>query len=179
MHGVVSLLDTASEQKVKALWQDLELNYGLKGAQITPIPHFSWQIAEDYDWEEARALLDELAADILPFTIRSSGLGLFTGEQPVLYLPLVKERMLLEVHALFWQSFEGIAKAPSFHYHPDAWMPHITLAHGDLGKDVMGNLMEAMAFLPLNWEVTIDTLALLYQNKGEQARLEYQVNLLT
>ena len=175
MHGVVSLFDAVSAQRVEALWRDFERSYGLKDVQTTPTPHFSWQLAKGYEQEGARALLDELADDILPLNVRTSGLGLFTGEQPKLYLPLVKDRMLLEVHALLWQSFEDIAELPHPHYHPDVWTPHISLVHGDLGKDIMARLIEAMAFLPLNWDITVDTFALLRQ-EGEQAKLEYQVS---
>lgn len=177
MHGLVSLLDKGATRKVEALWQKLEQDHGLTGIQVTPIPHFSWQIAAYYDWEQAQALLDELAQDISPFSVRTAGLGLFSGKTPVLYLALIKDRILLEIQALLWQTFVETSRGASPNYHADAWMPHITLAQGDLTPNNVGKVMEAIAFEPFIWTLEISTLALVRQNEGEQARLEYQVNL--
>ena len=51
MHGLVSLLDPEHYQQVENLWNELEEECGLEGIKVTPYPHFSWLIAEDFDWE--------------------------------------------------------------------------------------------------------------------------------
>ena len=35
--------------KVESLWDELETRFGLNGIRVTPYPHFSWNIAEEYD----------------------------------------------------------------------------------------------------------------------------------
>lgn len=177
MHAVSSLLDATSKREVEILWDDLETRFGLKGIRITPIPHFSWQIASHYDWEKARLLLDELAKDILPFTVKITGLGLFTGEQPVVYLPLAKDRLLLEIHELLWQTFDGLGREVSAYYHPHVWMPHITLAHGDVTSEHIGEVMKALAFQAFDWECRIDNLALIKQDASSVGELLYRTGL--
>lgn len=177
MHSLISLLDKKSSCKIEALWQSLEQDHKLTAIQMTPIPHFSWQIAAHYDWERAQLFLDELARDISPFSVRTAGLGLFSGDKPVLYLALIKDRILLEIQALLWQSFAEVARGASPNYHADAWMPHITLAQGDLTPANVGEVVKTLAFEPFIWDVEINTLGLLRQNDGEQARLEYSVHL--
>lgn len=176
MHAVCSLLDAISTNKVEVLWNELEMHFGLKGIRTTPIPHFSWQIASHYHWEKAHALLDELAKDILPFTVRVVGLGIFTGTKPVLYLPLVKDRLLLEIHELLWQTFDGLGTKVSAHYHPDTWMPHITLAHGDVTRDNITEVIKTFAFQTFDWECRIDNLALIQQFTGDVGKLIYRTN---
>ncbi len=176
MHAVSSLLDAASSRKVEMLWKELEVRFGLKGIRVTPIPHFSWQIASHYDWVKAQLLLDELAKDILPFTIKVAGLGLFTGTHPVLYLPLVKDRLVLEIHELLWQTFDGLGQEVSTHYHPDAWLPHITLAHSDITNENISEVTEMLAFRVFNWECSIDNLALIKQSANEVGELLYRTN---
>jgi 2'-5' RNA ligase len=173
MHAVSSLLDAASTNKVGAMWNELDTQFGLKGIRVTPLAHFSWQIASHYDWEKARARLDELAKDILPFTVKVAGLGVFTGEQPVLYLPLSKDRLLLEIHELLWQTFDGLSQGVSPHYHPDRWMPHVTLAHSDVTNKNISEVIKTLAFQTFDWDCQIDNLALIKQFTGEVGELVY------
>jgi hypothetical protein len=48
MHGLVSLLDSNHFGMVEEFWLRLEKECGLSGVKVTPYPHFSWQIAQDY-----------------------------------------------------------------------------------------------------------------------------------
>jgi len=66
MHGLVSLLNAEYSAKVEVLWQELEDDCGLTGIHVTPLAHYSWQIAEDYDWAKLEPLLAKLAAVIKP-----------------------------------------------------------------------------------------------------------------
>ena len=65
MHGLVSLLDSTHYTLVEEIWQELEIECGLKGIYITPMPHFSWQIAEDYDWDALEIALQEIEKVVL------------------------------------------------------------------------------------------------------------------
>jgi 2'-5' RNA ligase len=176
MNAISSLLDTTSTHKVEALWNELDVQFELKGSRIIPISHFCWQMASHYDLEKAQALLDDLAKDILPFTVRAAGLGIFTGTHPVLYLPLAKDRLLLEIHELLWQTFDGLGQELSPCYHPDVWMPHITLTHSDITSEKMGEVIKTLAFQVFDWECQIDNLALIQQSGGEVGKLVYRAN---
>jgi hypothetical protein len=89
VHGLVSLLDDEHSARVEEVWRDLEREFGLTGISITPFPHYSYQVAREYDPVELETRTRQIASDALPFTVRTCGLGVFTGRKPVLYLPVV------------------------------------------------------------------------------------------
>jgi len=157
VHGIVSLLDSEYTAKVEAMWQELEEDCGLTGISITPLPHFSWQIAEDYNWNKIKSLLEQLSAEIKPFSVKTCGLAIFTGDSPVLYIPVVRTRALSDFHQLIWDRITPFSTDPSLLYSPSFWMPHISLAYQDIALENMYCLMEKLAFKTFNWEIPIET----------------------
>jgi 2'-5' RNA ligase len=172
MHGLVSLLDPDHYSQVENIWNELENDCGLFGIKITPFPHFSWLIAEGFDWELAETILEKITASARSFTVRTSGLSLFTGPQPVAYLPLVRTSELSQIHRQIWDQFQAVGAGISPHYAPDFWMPHITLAHTDLLPHALDCLINRLAFRRFDWEIKIDNLALLLGPQKQSGRLK-------
>lgn len=141
MYAIVSLLDEHHYTRIEDLWHDLEVECGLSGVTLTPLPHFSWHIASEYDYRRLEASLLELAASTPPFNVRTTGLGLFTGASPVLFIPIVKDPALADFHLQVWQRSQTTAIGASPHYAPEAWVPHITLAYGDVDAVKLGCAM--------------------------------------
>ena len=163
MNGIASSLDPVASVSVESLWQVLEHECGLVGVKITPFPHFTWQVADGYDLPRLEIMLHGLARQTRPFTVRSAGLGLFTGESPIVYIPLVKDEYLLRFHAKLWKLTDGIASTPHPYYAPDKWVPHITLAYGDVSAQNLDCVMQALAFRSFEWEIRVDNLAFMAQ----------------
>ncbi len=92
MFAIATLLETNSDRRTREFWQLLEKDCGLAGINTTPLPHFSWQGAQDYPVSEVDQILTETTQQMAPFITRTAGLGLFTGPVPVLYLALVKQK---------------------------------------------------------------------------------------
>jgi hypothetical protein len=109
MYAIVSLLDEHHYNRIENLWHDLEVECGLSGVTLTPLPHFSWHIANEYDYRRLEASLQELAANTQPFSVRTTGLGLFTGASPVLFIPIVKDSTLAVGSYNHHQDFFGRA----------------------------------------------------------------------
>lgn len=172
MHAIVTVLDSKSYSRIIALWQELETECGLTGIRSTPIPHFSWHIAQDYDFSKLLPGIQEIVASTVPFIGRTSGLGLFTRENPVLYFPLVRTSNLTDLHSRVWERAIRYSQAPSPYYEPEAWMPHITLAYGDLNQATLGCAIEKFAFQMSNWEITVDNLAVVYQSDSQVGELK-------
>lgn len=167
MHGIVSLLDAVHHEKVEGIWTRLEDHCGLRGVRVTPIPHFSWQVAPDYDFEALRPALEELAGKIPPFVVRTTGLGIFTGVRDiVLYISLVKDENLWKVHQGIWNTAVLFAREPVAYYAPENWMPHITLGHGDVDEEGLGCAARLLGREDFNWEIYVDHLLLVYQPEG-------------
>ena len=136
------------------------------------MPHFSYHLADEYELERLEPVLAVIAATTQPFSVHTTGLGVFTGSSPVIYLPLVKDAALADFHQRVWDAAQPAASRPTTHYAPDVWVPHITLAYGDVTPPRLGCAMEKVAFQPFNWEIQVDHLAVVYQLSGQVGRLQ-------
>jgi 2'-5' RNA ligase len=167
MYAIATLLDPNSDSQIRDFWQLLETDCGLAGIKTTPLPHFSWQGAENYPVSEVERILKDVAGQQSPFTVQTSGLGLFTSPVPVLYLALVKTVILMNVHGLLWDMIGPLASDLNSHYSPDLWMPHITVAYHDLTSDNLACAVKNLIYRPVELEIHVDRLALLYQINGD------------
>lgn len=170
MDGVVSLLDSASERAVRALWAELAERRGLRAvAQRVPYPHVSYHIAEGYDLARTEAAFAEVAAHTQPFTVDVTGLGAFEAPEVVLYLAVARNDALDRLHAALWQALagDGVAWGASPLYAPATWVPHITLAQGDLTSDALHAIQSAWAGRDLRRQVRVSDLTLLSQAPGD------------
>lgn len=176
MHGVVTILPQPYYAQVEALWDELEENFGLRGIRVTPFPHFSWQIGEEYDTAALQEALTRLSASQPPLQVSTTGLGLFTGERPVLFIPVVKSPQLAAFHQALWEALEPITIGASPYYSPQNWMPHISLVYDDLTAENMGVVLKSLACRTFNWEFTADNLSFIYEPSGVTGTI--QVNIM-
>jgi hypothetical protein len=176
MQGVVSLLDARHWALVENLWAELAHDFGVRGVSVTPYPHFSYQIAPHYDPAALAALLAPLARQTAPFRVRATGLGIFTGIQPVLYIPVVRDPALTRLHEALWRLTAPVAAERSPHYEPLNWMPHITLGHGDLTPEILPAIVRNLASHDFNWKITVDNLAFIGTD-GEMQQLQFRLLL--
>jgi 2'-5' RNA ligase len=174
MHGIVTLLNPPVYSQVEALWQELEAACGLSGIKMTPLAHFSWQVAEKYNLEQTGEILERVARRTKPFPASASGLGIFTGQVPVVYIPVVKDECLLHYHASLWEETQSVVEGASSYYSPDLWIPHITLAYGDVDLEKLNCAIKTLAFTTLNLEIQVNNLSLVYQDDGEEGWLKYK-----
>ena len=103
MHGIVSLLDNDYYQLVEELWAELEREFSVQGVYVTPYPHFSYHVAQVYDVDKIEPVLQRITSNITTFKVRTSGLGVFTGTSPVLYIPVVRSLELTQLHQELWK----------------------------------------------------------------------------
>ena len=158
LQGVASLLPQPYYGQVEALWAELETDFGLKGVCVTPYPHFTWQIAPAYDLERITRTLEDIASRTAPFEISTAGLGLFNGESPVLYIPLVKTPVLTVLHQQIWQALLPASTNPSPYYSPEQWVPHITLACNDLTAESAGAVITRLVARNFDWQMRVANL---------------------
>ena len=167
MNGIASLLDQLTTDRIQSLWQELDTRCGLVGVKVTPFPHFSWQVTEGYDLTRLETILRKLARQSKPITIHTAGLGIFTGENPVIYISIVKDESLLHFHTSLWKQIEEIAIRPAPYYAPDQWVPHITLAYNDVRQDNLNCAIQALASESFNWEIQVDNLVFVAQTDNQ------------
>jgi 2'-5' RNA ligase len=168
LHGVGSLLDLAFTNRVRFLWSRLEKEFGVRGVLVMPYPHISYQVAQDYDRTSLETALEELARDTLPMSIRTTGLGTFDGNWPVIFVAVEKDEALREFHKRVWETCLPHARDVFSYYHPDSWVPHITLAHGEertsvpLSAELVERILENLNTGVYRWEISIDNIALVW-----------------
>jgi 2'-5' RNA ligase len=174
MNGIASLLDAPAYTQVVSIWQELETECELTGIKITPLAHFSWQVAEKFDLDKTAEILERITRKSKPFPASASGLGIFSGQVPVLYIPVVKDENLLRFHANLWEETRSVVKGSNRHYLPQFWIPHITLAYGDVDSIKLNCALRRLAFKPLNLEIQVNNLALVYQDNDEEGWVKYR-----
>jgi hypothetical protein len=166
MFGIVTVLEPSDAVKVQSVWKALEAECGLVGIKATPIPHFSWQVSENYDWLKLEPILVELAQKTAAFQVRTAGIGVFTGSNPIIYLALVKEANFLHIHQWLCDhvSLAGMNFNP--YYLPTAWMPHITLAYADVDHEKIKCAIDYLGFIDFEWDLLVSNFALVGQPQG-------------
>ncbi len=168
MHGIVTLLDKDHYQLIEDLWAELERRFSVHGVYITPYPHFSYHVAQDYDLDRIEPVIKRITSNITTFKVRTSGLGIFTGASPVLYIPVVRSLELTQLHEEIWQEITTASSGAQEYYHPEQWMPHITIGFGDINKDNLSQIIPFLANRDFKWEITIDNIAVIYDTGTKQ-----------
>jgi 2'-5' RNA ligase len=170
MHGVVSLLDEASDAFVRRLWAELDRDFGVRVVtDIVPYPHITYQGAQDYDFGRVEATLHALARDAATLRVLTAGLGIFTGPQPVLYLAVVRDPQLTAFQQRVWSALAALSTQHHPYYAPEQWVPHITLAQWDITPQTLPDLVRSLSGRALRREVTLRGISLLYavENRAE------------
>jgi 2'-5' RNA ligase len=162
IHGIVTLLDPPHFQAVEELWREFERKFGVSWvSRRMPYPHMSFHVAEEYNVAQVEAALSALAADCQPFKVKIAGLGIFMTGDPVLTLTVVRTPELDYLHRRIWGSVEGLAAGVLAYYRPENWLPHITLAQGDLDAIKLPRLVSALTGRRLDWEIMVDNITLM------------------
>lgn len=167
MAASASLLDAAHSEKVTALWDRLESEFGLAAVRISPAPHFSYQAARDFDLDALADVVSKVAERARPLRIRTAGIGVFTGPSPVVYIPIVRSPELTRLQLALWSAGAVATEKPSPEYHPAAWIPHITLAQADVTSETLPRVVAALNEADLNWDLEVDNLAIV-RGRGDK-----------
>lgn len=175
MIAIASLLDKKNSERVSELTELLERKFGLSGVKITPYPHLTLLTAEVPDNEELKQYLEQTCFELQNFTVRTTGLGIFPGDNPVVYIPVLRTNLLNELHGQLHRSISEMSTEMGLYYNTNLWLPHITLALGDTSPEMLGPVLSFLCQYNFNWEITLDNLTILqkcgdYYLKDEEFR---------
>jgi 2'-5' RNA ligase len=179
MHGIVSLLDEDHYKMVEDVWAGLEEALGVRGVYTTPFPHFSYHVAEHYDADLLEPLLRDFAAKTAPFEILTTGLGIFTeGLNPIIYVNVARSPLLSQINAALWSQMNNVSAGIVEYYHPEHWVPHITLGFGDITQENLAEAIHLLSRWNFTWQIPIDNIALLFNPiDTKQDHLHYRFAL--
>ena len=176
MQAIVSLLDDHHYRLTETLWRELEAQFGRRGVYATPYPHFSYHVARSYDRAGLTSALERFVRDIPPFQVTTTGLGIFAGPSPVLYIPVVRNPALTEFHRALWSELAACADGSAIYYSPERWLPHITLGSGDMTTDVLAEAVRLLGTRDFNWTVTVNNLAFIEEDAVQGQRLGFRLD---
>lgn len=159
MKAIISLLPDPFYRQVEQLWDQLENEVGLRGIRSAPFPHFSWQGAQEYEENGLELILKTMADLSKPIKVQTSGLGLFTGKYPVIFINVIKSPQLMRMHQQIWSGTRPIGKEFNLYYEPDVWQPHISIAMEDVTPEKIGPVMKELSVIEFNWTFEIDNFA--------------------
>lgn len=167
MDGIATIFNGEELEHIHSVWGEMQAQCNVSDMGALIQPHFTWHVAENYRHEEVLALMENLCGKLVPFVIRTSGLGIFTGEKTVIYIGIVKTRGLLELHEQLWDVFSPLANQLSLHYSPARWVPHITIYYTD--PNIMVNdhesqqntacILNEISHRSFEWEIEVNNLA--------------------
>jgi 2'-5' RNA ligase len=168
LKAVVSLLDEEHTRKVCHLWDELEVRFGVEATFRTPVPHFSYQVANDYEMERLRRVLSDATHDQPPLSVTTSGLGVFTGPHPTLYVPVIRTSALSSFHERLYPRLAEIAQEIRPYFTPRYWAPHITLALAEISPQTIAEILQHFSRRDFTWEITVDNVAVICDMCGEE-----------
>lgn len=169
--AVASLLPDDASERIRELWAELDRELGLRGATISPLPHFSYQVARDYDLDVLQEVVASFAEGARALRVQAGGLGIFTGPAPVLYVPIVRSPELARFQVAVWSAAGVAAEKLDQHYHPASWVPHVSLAFGDTTPAKVAAAVELLSARDLACDLELDNLAIVKGAGDKQQEL--------
>lgn len=163
MYSVISTLDPNASEAIKSLRDRLEDRCKSLSKALVLEPHMSWLGAEGGNLPEIAEHLTQLGDSLHPLHLETAGFGIFPGTTPVLYLPVISTKALLNIHNQLWKKLAADIVQVSLHYKPDQWLPHITVFYVDekSARD-MGCAIGDLLLDDFHLEFSIDQFKLAY-----------------
>lgn len=161
MQAIVSALDDPIREQVEEIWGELKAVFELKDVIGSTKPHFTYQVAEQYDARAIDAVLSSIAATETPYVAQTRGLGVFRGEETVLYLAVVRDGAVERMHERIWRETRGATTGLRAYYGAETWVPHITLAIGDLRAEELPAITSFLGRRDYRWTVPVTNLCLI------------------
>jgi 2'-5' RNA ligase len=168
MQGIVSLLDGEARDRIEQLWEELRRDFGVRGIHSKRFPHFSYHVADEYDLTHLRSALEQLVGATRKFSTQASGIGIFTRKEPVIYLPVVRSNELQSIHGDIARLAEPLATGINEYYAGEIWIPHVTIAEGDVDILVLPEIVRRLGERNLRWEIPVTNLAVIRATESVQ-----------
>ncbi len=146
--------------RVREVWDVLEAGVGVKGIRKVPFPHVTLFGCEGIAHSALEPMVEEITVKVPPLQLRTVGVGLFLRPQPVFYAPIIRNPQLAELHLSLWNRAGSLGGRLFGLYAPNRWVPHLTLAQGDLAAEDLAKVFQALVTLDLELEFEVRNLTI-------------------
>lgn len=166
MLAITTLLTSPNAARINRIIKKLEKKFGLDDVQATPDPHLTYQLAGVQKLSALKKALAEVAATTASFPAFTTGLGVFPGERPVIYIPVLRSDALNALHHRLVAATAPLCLRTDKFSGPDCWLPHISLALHDTTPDLLGPVLSFLNKETYNLKIEVNNIAILRQ-QGE------------
>ena len=163
MLAITTLLSPLHATRINRIIKRLEKKFGIDDVQATPDPHLTYQLAGVHKLSALKEVLANVAATTEPFPAFTTGLGVFPGERPVIYIPVLRSDALNALHQRIIEATAPLCLRTDKFSGPDCWLPHISLALHDTTPDLLGPVLNFLNEETYNLKIEINNLAILRQ----------------
>lgn len=163
IYAVASLLRISGSSAQKA-WENVRRVFDAAGIELTDLPHISWHVAMHYDLDLVEQFLRQQARHLAPMSMNVAGIGVFSGENPVMYLPVTKTQDVTAMHNSLWNGMSAFSFAVNEHYNPRLWIPHVTLTSADTCGDAICQVVSELAYVELYLDFITNEFAIIYKD---------------
>jgi 2'-5' RNA ligase len=139
---------------VKHVWADLDSEFGF-GRMVNPFPHFTLYGLDDADVDAVERVVEDVAANHDPVSVRTDGLGVFQGNH--VYIPVTHSRALGDLHHELVGELRALGAPLMPFYEPDSWFPHVGLALA-VDDEQVGDVVSFLVDYDFAWEFTVDNV---------------------
>ena len=102
MFAIVSLLDNKHKLFTEKIINELKDNFKIFPDFTNPFPHFFYFVTSENETDGLERQLEIFSQDKISFKARTSGIGLFNAEKPVIFIPVIRSIGLSEFHRELW-----------------------------------------------------------------------------
>lgn len=170
-YSIGVLLDDDHDKMVREIWAELEASLQINHFFTNPVPHITHLQADKVKEGTLQAAVEQFAASHGPFTVRTAGLGIFTGERKAIYISCVRNPFLSAIHSAMITSFSDAVDGLRATHHINYWMPHVTLLLPEMIGDNVGTIVSVLAQRNFTWEMRITKLVVLNHSDSSPSPL--------
>ncbi len=163
MLAITTLLSAPHAALINRIIKKLERKFGIDDVQATPDPHLTYQLAGVQKLSALKEVLADVAATTAPFAAFTTGLGVFPGERPVIYIPVLRSDALNALHHRIIAATAPLCLRTDKFSGPDCWLPHISLALHDTTPDLLGPVLNFLNEETYNLKLEVNNIAILRQ----------------
>ena len=178
---VVSILESGSvHDETMNLWRIMENRYNFKNAQTSVLPYMTFLdgTCDDLDIEVVDRAFVELCPYLHPVEIIVDGMGWFESPFRTVYLRVIATDGLRQFHRQMYDVFASIMKRPNELYMPHNWVPHITLAVGDVTSQGLEDIKQDFSKYHPTYHEHLLGVQLIRMGMGRQIRQLNEYSLI-
>ena len=162
MQAIVSALDDPHREMVENIWGELKAVFGLQGVIGSTRPHVTYHVAESYD---AARIGDALAAVARArcghSRLRRTASACSAAMRRCCTCTCRRRPRSRRCTAQCGTPSPPIATGPKPVYGAATWVPHITLASGDLTADALPLALQFLNRREYRWTIAITNVCLI------------------